>query len=157
MSSKWGRNSSWLSEKVEEIFVFGVGVWGPEMRMSGLCDERLPVEMNMSNNSHYLFPWRWIDYDDDIIGGGAPEMEVACKLREKANERGGAEQYCWRAFADALELVWDMREITHLLSSLIRYRILWQRMPVYLPFTLSLNWEVSMLMDIPTMESMSER
>ncbi|GMT16735.1 hypothetical protein PFISCL1PPCAC_8032, partial [Pristionchus fissidentatus] len=40
-----------------------------------------------------------------LPGGGAPEMEVACRLREKANERGGAEQYCWRAFADALELV----------------------------------------------------
>ena len=40
-----------------------------------------------------------------LSGGGAPEMEVACKLREQAQERGGSEQYCWRAFADALELV----------------------------------------------------
>lgn len=32
-------------------------------------------------------------------------MEIAVKLREKAQERSGAEQYCWRAFADALELV----------------------------------------------------
>ncbi|CAJ0960091.1 unnamed protein product, partial [Mesorhabditis belari] len=40
-----------------------------------------------------------------LPGGGAPEMEVACKLREKAQEGSGAEQYCWRAFADALELI----------------------------------------------------
>lgn len=33
------------------------------MRMSGLCDERLPVKMNMSNNSHYLFPF----LDDGLI------------------------------------------------------------------------------------------
>jgi T-complex protein 1 subunit delta len=40
-----------------------------------------------------------------ISGGGAPEMEVAVKLREKAQSAHGVEQYCWRAYADALELI----------------------------------------------------
>ncbi|CAJ0586755.1 unnamed protein product, partial [Mesorhabditis spiculigera] len=40
-----------------------------------------------------------------LPGGGAPEMEVAVQLRQLAQERSGAEQYCWRAFADALELI----------------------------------------------------
>ncbi|VDK88229.1 unnamed protein product [Onchocerca ochengi] len=40
-----------------------------------------------------------------LPGGGAPEMEVAVQLRQLAQERLGAEQYCWRAFADALEQV----------------------------------------------------
>lgn len=30
------------------------------------------------------------------LGGGAPEMEVAVQLRQLAQERHGAEQYCWR-------------------------------------------------------------
>ncbi|MCP9263882.1 T-complex protein 1 subunit delta [Dirofilaria immitis] len=40
-----------------------------------------------------------------LISGGAPEMEVAVQLRQLAQKRHGAEQYCWRAFADALEQV----------------------------------------------------
>ncbi|CAD6197718.1 unnamed protein product [Caenorhabditis auriculariae] len=40
-----------------------------------------------------------------LPGGGAPEMEVAVKLRQLAQAQHGAQQYCWRAFADALELV----------------------------------------------------
>lgn len=40
-----------------------------------------------------------------IPGGGAPEMEVAVQLRQLAQEKLGAEQYCWRAFADALEVI----------------------------------------------------
>lgn len=31
-----------------------------------------------------------------VLGGGAPEMEVAVQLRQLAQERPGAEQYCWR-------------------------------------------------------------
>uniref|UniRef100_A0A0K0CV28 T-complex protein 1 subunit delta n=1 Tax=Angiostrongylus cantonensis TaxID=6313 RepID=A0A0K0CV28_ANGCA len=40
-----------------------------------------------------------------LPGGGAPEMEVAVKLRQLAQKQHGAQQYCWRAFADALEVV----------------------------------------------------
>jgi len=40
-----------------------------------------------------------------ICGGGAPEMEVACRLREMAQSVAGVESYCWRAYADALEIV----------------------------------------------------
>ncbi|KHJ94079.1 TCP-1/Cpn60 chaperonin family protein [Oesophagostomum dentatum] len=40
-----------------------------------------------------------------LPGGGAPEMEVAVQLRQLAQKQVGAQQYCWRAFADALELV----------------------------------------------------
>ncbi len=32
-------------------------------------------------------------------------MEVAVRIRALAQERRGAEQHCWRAFADALETV----------------------------------------------------
>uniref|UniRef100_A0A0K0F2X8 T-complex protein 1 subunit delta n=1 Tax=Strongyloides venezuelensis TaxID=75913 RepID=A0A0K0F2X8_STRVS len=40
-----------------------------------------------------------------LPGGGAPEMEVAVQLRKLAQTRVGAEHYCWKAFADALELI----------------------------------------------------
>lgn len=40
-----------------------------------------------------------------ICGGGAPEMEVACRLRETAHSVAGVESYCWRAYADALEVI----------------------------------------------------
>jgi T-complex protein 1 subunit delta len=40
-----------------------------------------------------------------ICGAGAPEMEVACRLREAAHTLAGVEAYCWRAFADALEII----------------------------------------------------
>jgi chaperonin GroEL (HSP60 family) len=31
-----------------------------------------------------------------FLGGGAPEMEVAVKLRNLAQTKQGAEQYCWK-------------------------------------------------------------
>jgi len=40
-----------------------------------------------------------------LPGGGAPEMEVAVSLRKIAQTKPGAEQYCWKAFADALEVI----------------------------------------------------
>jgi len=40
-----------------------------------------------------------------ICGAGAPEMEVACRLREVAHTLAGVEAYCWRSFADALEII----------------------------------------------------
>jgi len=40
-----------------------------------------------------------------LPGGGAPEMEVAVQLRKLAEEKVGAEHYCWKAFADALEVI----------------------------------------------------
>uniref|UniRef100_A0A914I9S8 T-complex protein 1 subunit delta n=1 Tax=Globodera rostochiensis TaxID=31243 RepID=A0A914I9S8_GLORO len=40
-----------------------------------------------------------------LPGGGAPEMEVSVRVRAAAQTKHGAEQYCWKAFADALEVV----------------------------------------------------
>ncbi len=40
-----------------------------------------------------------------IAGGGAPEIELAIRLTEHANTLTGMEQYCFRAYADALELI----------------------------------------------------
>jgi T-complex protein 1 subunit delta len=40
-----------------------------------------------------------------IAGGGAPEIELAIRLAEYANTLTGMEQYCFRAFAEALEVV----------------------------------------------------
>ena len=40
-----------------------------------------------------------------IAGGGAPETELSIKLSEHANTLTGMEQYCFRQFAEALELV----------------------------------------------------
>jgi len=40
-----------------------------------------------------------------IAGGGAPEIEVALRLREAANSETGMDAYCMRAFADALEVI----------------------------------------------------
>lgn len=40
-----------------------------------------------------------------IAGGGAPEIELAIRLSEHANTLSGMEQYCFRAFAEALEVI----------------------------------------------------
>lgn len=40
-----------------------------------------------------------------IAGGGAPEIELAIRLAEYSNQLSGMEQYCFRAFAEALEVV----------------------------------------------------
>ena len=39
-----------------------------------------------------------------IAGGGAPEMEMSLRLSEYAATLAGVEQYCLRAFADALDV-----------------------------------------------------
>lgn len=40
-----------------------------------------------------------------IAGGGAPEIELALRLAEYSQTLTGMEQYCFRAFAEALEIV----------------------------------------------------
>lgn len=40
-----------------------------------------------------------------IAGGGAPEIELSIQLAEYANTLMGMEQYCFRAFAEALEVI----------------------------------------------------
>ncbi|XP_041351582.1 T-complex protein 1 subunit delta-like [Gigantopelta aegis] len=40
-----------------------------------------------------------------IAGGGAPEIELSLRLMEFANTLSGMEQYCFRAFAEALEII----------------------------------------------------
>ncbi|XP_052270941.1 T-complex protein 1 subunit delta-like [Dreissena polymorpha] len=40
-----------------------------------------------------------------IAGGGAPEIELSLKLMDYANSLTGMEQYCFREFAEALEVI----------------------------------------------------
>lgn len=40
-----------------------------------------------------------------IAGGGAPEIEIAAQLTKQSRALTGAESICWKAFADALEVV----------------------------------------------------
>lgn len=40
-----------------------------------------------------------------IAGGGAPEIELALRLMEYSHTLSGMEQYCFRAFSDAMEVV----------------------------------------------------
>lgn len=40
-----------------------------------------------------------------LAGGGAPEMEVSCRIRAESDAIGGLDAYCWRGFADALEII----------------------------------------------------
>jgi T-complex protein 1 subunit delta len=40
-----------------------------------------------------------------IAGGGAPEIELAVRLAEYAQSLSGVQQYCIRAFAEALEVI----------------------------------------------------
>ena len=40
-----------------------------------------------------------------IAGGGAPETEMSLKLMEYARGLSGMEQYCFRAYAEALEII----------------------------------------------------
>ncbi len=40
-----------------------------------------------------------------IAGGGAPEIEISQKLAHLATQTTGLEQYCLRAYADAMEVI----------------------------------------------------
>src|ERR1700753_93919 len=40
-----------------------------------------------------------------LAGGGAPEIEIAQQLSTKARSLTGTEAICWKAFADALEVI----------------------------------------------------
>jgi len=40
-----------------------------------------------------------------IAGGGAPEIELAIRLLEHSQTLTGMEQYCFRAFAEALDVI----------------------------------------------------
>lgn len=40
-----------------------------------------------------------------IAGGGAPEIEIAAQLSKQARSLTGTEAICWKAFADALEII----------------------------------------------------
>lgn len=40
-----------------------------------------------------------------ICGGGAPEMEISLRLNEISRSLSGMSQYCFRAFADAFEII----------------------------------------------------
>lgn len=40
-----------------------------------------------------------------IAGGGAPEIEIAQSLSAQANSLTGTEAICWKAFADAMEVI----------------------------------------------------
>ncbi|KAI9647600.1 T-complex protein 1 subunit delta [Ciborinia camelliae] len=40
-----------------------------------------------------------------IAGGGAPEIEIASQLAKQARELTGTEAICWKAFADAMEVI----------------------------------------------------
>lgn len=40
-----------------------------------------------------------------IAGGGAPEIEIAQSLSQKSQSLPGTESICWKAFANALEVI----------------------------------------------------
>lgn len=40
-----------------------------------------------------------------LAGGGAPEIEIAQGLATQARELTGTEAICWKAFADAMEII----------------------------------------------------
>lgn len=40
-----------------------------------------------------------------LAGGGAPEIEIAQALATQARELTGTEAICWKAFADAMEII----------------------------------------------------
>lgn len=40
-----------------------------------------------------------------LAGGGAPEIEIAHRLATEARSLTGTEAICWRAFADAMEVI----------------------------------------------------
>ncbi|KAL1844256.1 hypothetical protein VTJ49DRAFT_2313 [Mycothermus thermophilus] len=40
-----------------------------------------------------------------IAGGGAAEIEIASQLSKRARELSGTEAICWKAFADAMEVI----------------------------------------------------
>jgi chaperonin GroEL (HSP60 family) len=76
------------------------------LRASRPATCRLPVHgdvMRTSATSSDADMYVWCRYL--IPGGSAPEMEVSFRLMEYAKTLSGAESFCVRAFAEALEIV----------------------------------------------------
>ena len=40
-----------------------------------------------------------------IAGGGAPEIELSLRMMEYSDSLAGMEQYCFRSFAEAMEII----------------------------------------------------
>ena len=51
-----------------------------------------------------MFSWLFL-FRALIAGGGAPEIELSQQLSEYAHSLDGMEQYCFRAFAEAMEVI----------------------------------------------------
>ncbi len=63
------------------------------------------VLTKQNDHSNYAKREFKTDFRALIAGGGAPEIELSIRLSEYANTLTGMEQYCFRQFAEALEVV----------------------------------------------------
>jgi T-complex protein 1 subunit delta len=58
----------------------------------------------MFTNAFYFMVTNFI-YRALLAGGGAPEIEIAQQLSVQARSLTGTEAICWKAFAEALEVI----------------------------------------------------
>lgn len=85
-----------------------IGVKNPGKTMTVLLrgsNELILAEANRSVHDAQCVVRSLVKKRFMIAGGGAPEIEVALRLKEYALGRTGMDAYCMKAFADALEVI----------------------------------------------------
>merc|ERR1719215_523511 len=96
-----------ISKIAEEYFTFLTQCEDPKACTVVLRGASKDVLNEMERNLHDAFNVsRNIILEPRLVpGGGATEMELAIRLREKAKSIEGTRQYAYRAVADALEVI----------------------------------------------------
>src|SRR6195952_1381680 len=62
-------------------------------------------EVSILLHSIFVKPFSNIIYRALLAGGAAPEIEIAHQISTQARSLTGTEAICWRAFADAMEVI----------------------------------------------------
>merc|ERR1719162_1617224 len=96
-----------ISKVGEEYFAFLVECKDPKACTIVMRGASKDVLNEMERNLHdALAVARNVHLEPRLLpGGGATEMELAMRLKEKAKEIDGTRQYAYRAVADALEVI----------------------------------------------------
>jgi len=96
-----------ISKIAEEYFTFLTQCEDPKACTVVLRGASKDVLNEMERNLHDAFNFsRNIILEPRLVpGGGATEMELAIRMREKAKSIEGTRQYAYRAVADALEVI----------------------------------------------------
>ncbi|KAK2150439.1 hypothetical protein LSH36_405g02008 [Paralvinella palmiformis] len=94
------------AELVEEVPITGIANQGKTVSVLVRGSNKLVLEEAERSIHDALCVIRCLVKKRALIaGGGAPEIELSIQLMKYANTLSGIEQYCFRGFADALEII----------------------------------------------------